>query len=89
VHFTSSDAQAILPADSTLTNGVGTFSATLRTPGSQTLTATDTVNPSIAGSTTIASSAAPIPTLGTWAFLLLVVLLVLTALRALRAQRTF
>jgi hypothetical protein len=42
VHFTSSDPQAILPADATLTNGTGTFSATLKTTGSQTLTATDT-----------------------------------------------
>src|SRR5205823_5506349 len=41
VHFTSSDGQASLPADTTLTNGVGGFSATLRTAGNQTLTATD------------------------------------------------
>ncbi len=32
VHFTSSDGAATLPADATLTNGVGTFSATLRLP---------------------------------------------------------
>jgi len=44
VHFTSSDLNAVLPADSTLTNGMGTFSATLATPGNQTITATDTVN---------------------------------------------
>jgi hypothetical protein len=37
-HFTSSDVQAVLPADATLTNGVGTFSATLKTTGSQTIT---------------------------------------------------
>jgi len=49
VHFTSSDPQATLPADSTLTNGTGTFSATLRTAGSQTISARDTVNGSIAG----------------------------------------
>ena len=49
VHFTSSDAQAVLPANSTLTNGVGTFSATLKTGGNQTLTATDTVTASITG----------------------------------------
>src|SRR5439155_16116533 len=41
VAFTSSDAAAILPAPSTLTNGTRTFSATLHTPGSQTITATD------------------------------------------------
>src|SRR5581483_8078823 len=49
VHFTSSDLNAVLPADSTLTNGVGTFSATLKTPGSRTITATDTVTSSITG----------------------------------------
>src|SRR5262249_12369322 len=31
VHFTGSDGSAVLPANSTLTNGVGTFSATLKT----------------------------------------------------------
>jgi hypothetical protein len=53
VHFTSSDAAASLPADATLTAGTGTFSATLKTAGSQTLTAIDTVstNPVIAGTT--------------------------------------
>jgi uncharacterized protein (TIGR03437 family) len=49
VHFTSSDGSATLPANSTLTNGVGTFSATLKTAGNQTITATDTVNSSITG----------------------------------------
>jgi uncharacterized repeat protein (TIGR01451 family) len=49
VHFTSSDGLAVLPADSTLTNGTGTFSATLNTPGSRTITATDTVTPGING----------------------------------------
>ena len=43
VHFTSSDSTAVLPADATLSNGIGTFSATLRAAGMQTLTATDTV----------------------------------------------
>jgi len=47
VHFTSSDGQAALPADATLTNGTGTFSATLYTAGSQTVTATDTANSSL------------------------------------------
>jgi hypothetical protein len=42
VHFTSTDGQAALPAASTLTNGSGTFSATLNTIGNQTVTATDT-----------------------------------------------
>jgi subtilase family serine protease len=42
VHFTSTDPGATLPADTTLTLGMGTLSATLVTPGSQTITATDT-----------------------------------------------
>jgi len=59
VHFTSSDGAATLPANSTLTNGTGTFSATLRTAGNQTITATDTVSPSVTGtSNSIAVSAA-------------------------------
>ncbi len=59
MHFTSSDGQAVLPADSTLTNGVGTFSATLKTAGNQTITATDTTTSSITGtSNTIAVAAA-------------------------------
>ncbi|HEV3136871.1 MAG TPA: metallophosphoesterase, partial [Pirellulales bacterium] len=56
VHFTSSDGQAILPADYTFTPGdagVHTFSATLKTAGSQSLTATDTANSTIAGTETI------------------------------------
>jgi hypothetical protein len=52
VHFTSSDAQAVLPADATLTNGTGTFSATLKTAGAQSLTATDTTTTSITGKET-------------------------------------
>src|SRR5262249_30128576 len=45
VHFTSSDPQASLPADYTFTAadmGVHTFTATLRTVGTQSITATDT-----------------------------------------------
>src|SRR5205807_1284700 len=49
VHFTSSDGSASLPANSTLTNGTGTFAATLRTAGNQTITATDTTTSSITG----------------------------------------
>ena len=49
VHFTSSDGKAVLPANSTLTSGVGNFSATLRTAGGETITATDTVSTSITG----------------------------------------
>ena len=53
VHFTSSDARATLPANYTFTGGdAGThvFSATLKTPGTQSITATDTVTGSITGS---------------------------------------
>jgi hypothetical protein len=50
LHFTSSDAAATsLPSNSTLTAGTGTFSATLKTAGNQTITATDIVTSSIAG----------------------------------------
>src|SRR5207247_1726736 len=55
VHLTSTDSQAVLLPDYTFTtgatgdNGVHTFSATLKTAGSQTLTATDTVTRSITG----------------------------------------
>jgi len=49
VHFTSTDPQAVLPADTTLTNGTGTFTATLKTAGAQTITGTDTVNTAITG----------------------------------------
>ncbi|MGY3583916.1 hypothetical protein ACVIGB_007026 [Bradyrhizobium sp. USDA 4341] len=49
VHFTSTDGHAALPADVTLTNGTGSFSETLDTAGSQTITATDTVNSAVKG----------------------------------------
>ena len=47
IHFTSSDGQAVLPANYTFTagdGGVHTFSATLKTAGSQSLIATDTAH---------------------------------------------
>jgi hypothetical protein len=47
VHLTSSDGQADLPADATLSDGVGTFQVTLKTAGTETVTATDTGNPDI------------------------------------------
>ena len=56
VHFTSSDAQAVLPANYTFTTGPGSdngmhlFSVTLKTAGSQSVTATDTVTSTITGS---------------------------------------
>lgn len=60
VHFTSSDPAPTLPADATLTGGTGAFSAMLETAGTQTITATDTVTPSITGASgTITVSPAP------------------------------
>jgi hypothetical protein len=53
IHFTSTDPLAILPDDYTFTPadaGVHTFSVTLRTYGTQSITATDTVTASIKGS---------------------------------------
>ena len=44
VVFTSTDPSAILPGSSAITNGTGTFSATMETAGSQTITATDAAN---------------------------------------------
>src|SRR5205807_1069612 len=52
VHFTSSDAQAVLPADYTFTAadaGAHTFSATLKTAGLRSITATDTTTGSVSG----------------------------------------
>ena len=55
VHFSSSDTAAALPADYTFTladQGVHTFSATLKTAGTQSLTATDRTTASLIGSQT-------------------------------------
>src|SRR5262249_55259118 len=52
VHFTSSDPQAVLPANYTFVAadmGTHTFTVTLKTAGSQTITATDTVTATIRG----------------------------------------
>jgi hypothetical protein len=59
VHFTSTDAQAKLPANSALTSGTANFSATWETAGAQTITATDTATASITGSDPITVSAPP------------------------------
>jgi hypothetical protein len=60
VHITSSDGTAILPGNPTLQSGSGSFQITLETPGNQTVTATDTVTPSITGTTSaIAVTATP------------------------------
>src|SRR5581483_9126249 len=50
------DPAAVLPADATLTNGVGTFGAILRTVGSAALTATDAA--AVTGSAAVAVSPA-------------------------------
>jgi hypothetical protein len=52
VHFTSSDAKAVLPANYTFTAadaGAHTFSATLKTAGTQSLTVTDTTTAGFTG----------------------------------------
>jgi len=52
VQFTSSDGQAVLPANYTFTAGdagAHTFSATLKTAGTQSISATDTTTSSITG----------------------------------------
>ncbi len=52
VHFTSSDGQAVLPADYVFTAadaGRHTFSATLKTAGTQSITATDATTASVTG----------------------------------------
>jgi hypothetical protein len=46
VHFTSTDATAVLPADSKLTAGMGTFPVTFKTVGTQSFRAADTLAPS-------------------------------------------
>src|SRR5581483_4011178 len=58
IHFTSSDGQAVPPANATLTNGTASFTVTFKTVGSQTLVATDTAVSTIAGSTTVNITAA-------------------------------
>jgi streptogramin lyase len=62
VHFRSSDPHAVLPTDYTFApadNGVHTFTITLKTAGSQTVTATDTQLPSVRGSTTVTVQSGP------------------------------
>ena len=56
VHFSSTDPAAVLPADFTFPSadaGTDFFSVTLRTPGTQSVTATDTVTASIKGSQSV------------------------------------
>ena len=57
VHLTSTDSQATLPANSTLSSGVGTFNVTLKTAGNQTVTAADSISTSISGNAMISVTA--------------------------------
>jgi hypothetical protein len=64
VHFSSSDGQASLPSNSTLSGGVGTFIATFKSLGSQALTATDTASSSITGSAAVMVTAGAVTHFG-------------------------
>jgi len=69
VHFTSTDPQAVLPADYAFTAanaGVHTFTATLKTAGTQSITTADTANSLLTGSatTTVTAAAASSLTIG-------------------------
>lgn len=55
VHFTSSDPQASLPADTQLPGGSGGFAVTFNTIGPQTVTVRDTVTASLKGTSTAIS----------------------------------
>jgi uncharacterized protein (TIGR03437 family) len=59
VRFTSTDKTALLPADSMLSGGMGTFSATLKTTGRETITAADTANALTGTSSPIAVTVLP------------------------------
>jgi len=59
VHFTSTDSQAKLPANTAFAAGTATVSATLETVGNQTITGTDKASSSINGSASITVTAAP------------------------------
>jgi hypothetical protein len=61
VQFTSSDSHAVLPANYTFVpsdNGTHIFAVTLQTSGSQTITATDTVNSALQAAQTVIESPA-------------------------------
>jgi uncharacterized repeat protein (TIGR01451 family) len=62
VHFTSSDAQAVLPADYTFVSGdagTHTFSVTLNTLGDQTIAVTDTHASGLTGTNTVNVNTTP------------------------------
>src|SRR5206468_829176 len=58
VSGTDTSAGVVLPANATLTNGQGTFSATLIKAGAQTITATDTTTATITGTLSVTVRAA-------------------------------
>src|SRR5262249_56329891 len=61
VHWTSSDGQASLPANYTFTSsdgGVHSFTATLKTAGAESLTATDAANLTATANLTVGAAAA-------------------------------
>ena len=63
VHFTSTDANATLPSDTALSGGTGSFSVTLKTAGTKTVTASDVTHSGVtagasAGITVSAATAA-------------------------------
>jgi putative cell wall-binding protein len=67
VHLTSTDTSASLSSNAKLTNGVGNFSATMRSIGSRTVMATDTVTSSITGTSgtiTVVARTSPIRAAG-------------------------
>lgn len=59
VHFTASDAKASLPQDITLNGGTGSFAATLKTAGPQSITVTDVSNPAMTVSANITVNPGP------------------------------
>ena len=58
LHFTSSDGQSSLPANANLTNGSGVFFVNLKSAGNQSITATDTLNATLAATVSVAVSPA-------------------------------
>ena len=71
VHFTSTDPSATLPADYTYKAadaGVASFQVTLRSVGTRSVTATDTVTPAITGAQTVTVIPGPAATLAVTSF---------------------
>jgi autotransporter-associated beta strand protein len=58
LHFSSTDLAASLPTNATLTNGTGTFSATLNTAGPETISVSDQFSPGITGMSNIITNTA-------------------------------